>query len=75
MSVIDKLIQDADQPQEPQPNSFFSRFLRKPANQHSIVCLMNKNIVMSRELLKRLVIVDDSDLTYRAYMSKSDLHF
>lgn len=31
---------------------------------------MNKDIVMSRELLKRLVIVDDSSTTYNAFKSK-----
>ena len=31
---------------------------------------MNKDIVMSRELLKRLVIIDKSLTTYNAYKSK-----
>lgn len=31
---------------------------------------MNSDIVLSRELLQRLVIIDDSTTTYNAYKSK-----
>ena len=40
----------------------------QPAN---VVNIMNSDIQVSRILMERLVIVDDSAITYNAYKSKS----
>ena len=52
-----------------QTPSFFRRIFQR-TNSPVIVNIMNSNIALSRALLERLVIVDDSIVTYNAYKSK-----
>jgi len=42
-------------------------------NRTTIVNMLNSSIELNRSLLERLVVVDDSILTYNAYKSKTFL--
>jgi len=82
MSVIDQLINEGHkatdlQEEEQQPKSKLqkvARYLfsaRQNKGHDFIVNIMNSEIVMSRKLLQRLVIVDDSSSTYNAYKNNT----
>lgn len=70
MSVLQFLVEE-QQPQQAQQSWFAKLVAKKAQQQHSIVNIMNSDIVLGRDLLERLVIVDDSITTYNAYKNNT----
>jgi hypothetical protein len=72
MSVIQPLISDLTENEQRNVanNQNTWRWVRTLLNRTTIINMLNSSIELNHSLLERLVIVDDSIITYNAYKSK-----
>ena len=72
MSVIQPLISDLTENEQRNVanNQNTWRWVRTLLNRTTIINMLNSSIELTNCLLERLVIVDDSIITYNAYKSK-----